>query len=218
LAQICGRATKRDGGGATLLRVAGASRRIEGRFVLEGVEPRRGGMGAVHRARDERTGRRVALKIVHPDGEHMRARFRNECLGFIFQFHHLLPEFDARENVMMPGLIGGRSFEEMGGRAERLLAEVGLEHRVHHPVGKLSGGERQRVAVARALVLKPGLLLADEPTGNLDADTEVEGTAAEAAPSESASSKAVRTLREIPPPGGARDTQRRRRACPLARM
>jgi lipoprotein-releasing system ATP-binding protein len=99
------------------------------------------------------------------------AELRGRFLGFVFQFHHLLPEFSSIENVMMPGLIQGIDPAEMRVRSESMLTDVGLAHRVDQAVGKLSGGERQRVAVARALVLDPPLVLADEPTGNLDPAT-----------------------------------------------
>jgi lipoprotein-releasing system ATP-binding protein len=99
------------------------------------------------------------------------ARFRNKTLGFVFQFHQLLPDFTALENVMLPGRIAGRAAASVAAAAERLLDEVGLDQRVDHFPNQLSGGERQRVALCRALLLEPPLLLADEPTGNLDPAT-----------------------------------------------
>jgi lipoprotein-releasing system ATP-binding protein len=96
------------------------------------------------------------------------AELRNRHIGFVFQLHHLLPEFSALENTLMPGLIQGWALKKAGTQAERILAQLGLKDRLHHKPGQLSGGEQQRVAVARALMLNPKMILADEPTGNLD--------------------------------------------------
>ncbi len=110
-------------------------------------------------------------KDIYALNEKDLAQFRNREIGFVFQFHHLLPEFNALENTMMPCLIQGIPTGEAASRAEAILTLVGLKERLAHKPGELSGGEQQRVAVARALVLEPKVLLADEPTGNLDTRT-----------------------------------------------
>jgi lipoprotein-releasing system ATP-binding protein len=131
-------------GKSTLLHILGTLERpTEGRVIWEGEE------------------------IFALDDRRLAA-FRNRKIGFVFQFHYLLPEFDALENVMMPALIARVPKSQAKEDAEAILVRVGLEHRLRHRVSTLSGGEQQRVAVARALVLKPEVLLADEPTGNLD--------------------------------------------------
>jgi lipoprotein-releasing system ATP-binding protein len=131
-------------GKSTLLHILGTlDRPSEGRVVYEGVD-------------------------VFARSEEERARFRNSQIGFVFQFHHLLPEFTALENVAMPALIQGQKMHEVRDKAMARLREVGLEGKAHQRPTKLSGGEQQRVAVARALMNSPKVILADEPSGNLD--------------------------------------------------
>src|SRR6187402_3532651 len=128
-----------------------------------------GGLDAVDAGRV-----RIGDVMITEMNDEARVAFRNQHVGFVFQFHHLLPEFSAIENIEMPLFIAGVDGPARRARAEALLARVGLSDRADHRPGALSGGEQQRVAVARAIVCRPSLLLADEPTGNLDEATAVD--------------------------------------------
>lgn len=109
--------------------------------------------------------------LLHQLNPNELAQFRNKHIGFVFQFHHLLPEFTAIENVSIPGWIAGKKHSEVEQLAKNILAELGLEERMQHKPGELSGGEQQRVAIARAMINRPSIIFADEPTGNLDSTT-----------------------------------------------
>lgn len=113
------------------------------------------------------------VDVLRMNGKELSA-FRNKRIGFVFQFHHLLPEFNALENVMIPAFIAGRSEKDAKSAAQNLLKDVGLAERMEHKPSELSGGEQQRVAIARALVNEPAILFADEPSGNLDTKTKTE--------------------------------------------
>lgn len=113
------------------------------------------------------------VDVLRMNGKDLSA-FRNKRIGFVFQFHHLLPEFNALENVMIPAFIAGRSEKDAKSAAQNLLKDVGLSERMEHKPSELSGGEQQRVAIARALINEPAILFADEPSGNLDTKTKTE--------------------------------------------
>jgi lipoprotein-releasing system ATP-binding protein len=137
-------------GKTTLLQIMGTLLRPdEGELIIEGINP-------------------FSLD------EYALSKFRNTHIGFVFQFHHLLPEFNAIENVMMPALIRKTNFKQAEDRAKELLVLLGLEHRMENKPNELSGGEQQRVAVARALMNEPAIILADEPSGNLDSQNKME--------------------------------------------